>query len=267
MPPPLHGWVCLSTLQSQCHFAGKFVCFAFAGILIICGGDVKQGHTPLWYVCLIGRVQDIILASTVLISRETLTLPSDAVTSGQIPHLHLDSDPAWDPSQDPTATARSRTRARWARTTLSWSMLRCLISPEEEEPDRELCGEGDLGVCAWMESILQRKKWREDLPGGVLRASLPICLGAVEVEADRPVLTVAPALPPVLRSIASFKTSSAFLWLSRGRVCARSKLWSPNQAGHKLRARTRRWWVNCSGMRGLPERRGVFPRDGAQYRG
>ena len=32
-------------------------CFAFVGILIICGRDVKQGHTALGHICLIGRVQ------------------------------------------------------------------------------------------------------------------------------------------------------------------------------------------------------------------
>ena len=59
---------------------------------------------------------------------------------------------------------------------------------------------------------------------GGASVSLPICVGAVEVEVDGPVLTVVVALPPVLRRIASFQTSSAFLQLSRDRVCARSRL-------------------------------------------
>ena len=37
-------------------FACEFTCFAFASILIVCCGDVKQGHTPIQYICLIGRV-------------------------------------------------------------------------------------------------------------------------------------------------------------------------------------------------------------------
>ena len=60
-------------------------------------------------------------------------------------------------------------------------------------------------------------------------ASRLVCLGAVEVEADGPVLTVVAALPPVLWRMASFNTSSAFLRLSGGGVCARSRLWSPSQ--------------------------------------
>ena len=65
---------------------------------------------------------------------------------------------------------------------------------------------------------------------GSSSASHPVCLGAVEVEADGPVLTVVAALPPVLQRIAYFKTSSAFLWLLGGEVCARSRLWSPSQS-------------------------------------
>ena len=83
---------------------------------------------------------------------------------------------------------------------------------------------GTWHICAWMESILRRKKWREDLPRGVLWHPSQSVLDAVEVEADGPVLTVVAALPPVLQRIASFKTSLAFLQLSRGRVCARSRL-------------------------------------------
>ena len=64
---------------------------------------------------------------------------------------------------------------------------------------------------------------------GSSSTSHPVGRGAVEVEADGPVLTVVVALPPVLQRMASFKTSSTFLWLSGGGVCARSRLLSPSQ--------------------------------------
>ena len=86
--------------------------------------------------------------------------------------------------------------------------------PEEEEPDCEWHREGDLvhlrlvGECAVGEmgrEVGGMPSW------GSSPASHPVCLGAVEVEADRPVLTVAAALPPVLWRMASFNTSLAFL--------------------------------------------------------
>ena len=48
----------------------KFARLTFVSVLVICGGGVKQGHTPLRDICLIGRVQDILLTSTGLICRE-----------------------------------------------------------------------------------------------------------------------------------------------------------------------------------------------------
>ena len=45
-------------------FACKFTRFAFASVLVICGGDVRWGHAPLWYICLIGGVWCILLTST-----------------------------------------------------------------------------------------------------------------------------------------------------------------------------------------------------------
>ena len=94
----------------------------------------------------------------------------------------------------------------------------------EEEPDRNRCGEGDL-ACLHLDGEHTAEEEVEGRPSrGSASASLPICLGAVEVEAGGPVLTAATALPPVLQRIASLKTSSAFLRLSRGGVCARSRL-------------------------------------------
>ena len=73
-----------------------------------------------------------------------------------------------------------------------------------------------------MENVLWRKEWKEKLRGVPQRLSIRV--GAVDVEVDRPALPVAAVLPPVLQRIASFKMSTAFLWLSRGRVCAISRL-------------------------------------------
>ena len=70
--------------------------------------------------------------------------------------------------------------------------------PEEEESDCEQHGEGDLaclrlfGKHAVGEEVEGRPSW------GSSFASRLVCLGAVEVEADGPVLTVVAALPPVL---------------------------------------------------------------------
>ena len=103
------------------------------------------------------------------------------------------------------------------------------LSPEEEEPDCERCGEGDLAHLrlegehiADVELEGRPCKWS-------VSASLDICVGAVEVEADGSVLAVAATPCPVLWMIASFKTSSAFLGLSKDGVWGRFRLWSPIQ--------------------------------------
>ena len=44
------------------------------------------------------------------------------------------------------------------------------LSPEEEVPDCEHCGEGDLACLhVWKESVLQMENWREDHAMGVSR--------------------------------------------------------------------------------------------------
>ena len=93
----------------------------------------------------------------------------------------------------------------------------------EEEPDCEHCGERDLAhLCLDGEHTAEEVEGRPSK--GSASASLSICMGAVEADADGPALTVVAAPPPVLRMIASFKTSSAFLWLSKDGVCARFRL-------------------------------------------
>ena len=103
--------------------------------------------------------------------------------------------------------------------------------PEEEELDCEWHGEGDLahlhlaGECTMGETVGEVG----GMPSpGHSSASSSVCLGTVEMEAEGPVLTAVGTLPPVLWRIASFNTSSAFLWLSDGGVCVRSRLLSPN---------------------------------------
>ena len=132
---------------------------------------------------------------------------------------------SWGPVTGPTATARSRTQPNELNELEQLPLDLCSdaeLSPEEE-PDHKQCGEGDLahlrldGECTAEEEVEGRPSQ------GSALASFLVCVGAVEVEADRPVLTVVAAPPPVLQRIASFKMSSAFLWLSRGGVCARSR--------------------------------------------
>ena len=115
-------------VKSSVTFMGKLVCFAFVGILIICGRDVKQGHTALWHICLIGRVQDIILTSTGLISREDFNTSNRCCSRVDRSCACTGFGSSWGPTLGPTATARPGTRSRWTRwawMTLSWSMLRC----------------------------------------------------------------------------------------------------------------------------------------------
>ena len=137
----------------------------------------------------------------------------------------LATDPAGDPSWDPLPLPDPEPKTDELDELKQLPLDPCSdakLSPEEE-PDCEHCGEGDLahlhldGEHTAEEEVEGRPSW------GSASASFPVCVGAVEVEADGPVLTVAAALPPVLQRIASFKTSLAFLWLSRGRLWARSR--------------------------------------------
>ena len=114
------------------------------------------------------------------------------------------------------------------------------LSPEEEEPDCKRCGEGDL-VHLHLEG---ERTMDGELGGrphkGSILESLKIWVGAVEVEADGSVLTVATTPPRVLQMIASFKTSSAFLQLSKDGVWGRLSCEAPARAGHMLQVQNRK---------------------------
>ena len=94
----------------------------------------------------------------------------------------------------------------------------------EEEPDCDRGREGDL-ACLHLDGEHTAEEEVEGRPSqGSASASCLVCMGAVEVEVDGPVPTVAATPPPVLQRIASFKMSLAFLWLLRGGACAKSRL-------------------------------------------
>ena len=204
-------------------------------VLVISSGDVKHRHTPLRYVCLVSGVQDILLTSTGLICRDDFDTSIWCCSWVDRSLMHpLASDPAGDPSRDPLPLPELEPEPdepyelKWLPLDL-WSDAEPL--PEEEEPDCERHGEGDLAHLCLVgehtagEEVEGKPSW------GSSSASRPVGRGAVEVEveADGPVLTVAAALPPVLWRIASFKMYSAFLQLSGGSMWAISRLWSPSQ--------------------------------------
>ena len=164
----------------------------------------------------------------------TLTLPSDAARELTDPSCALALDLAGDPSRDPLPLPDPEPEPEPNKPDELEQLhpdLRSVTEPlpEENKPDCEWHGGGDLvhlhldGECAAGEEVERRPSW------GSSSASRPVSWGAVEVEADGPVLTVAAALPPVLWRMASFNTSLAFLRLSGGRVCVRSRPWIPSQ--------------------------------------
>ena len=89
------------------------------------------------------------------------------------------------------------------------------LSPEEETPDCDRCGEGDLahlcleGECAAGGGLGGRPH------NGRVLAFFETWTGAVEVEAGRITLALLTGPPRVLQMMASFKMSSAFLQLSK----------------------------------------------------
>ena len=78
----------------------------------------------------------------------------------------------------------------------------------------------ELGIRGLL-CLGEERTTEEEVSGGAL-ASFSICVGAVEVEADGPALTLEAVPPPVLWIMASFKTSLAFLRSSKDGRHARS---------------------------------------------
>ena len=145
-------------------------------------------------------------------------LPIDAVHERANLVPVLASDLAGDPLRDPLPLPDSELDPDELNELeqLPFDLCPDADSSLEEESDCERCGEGDL-ACLHLDG-----EWtaEEEVSRGA-SASFLICVGAVEVEADRPALTLETAPPPVLWMIASFKTSVAFLWLSKDRRHAR----------------------------------------------
>ena len=162
-------------------------------------------------------------------------LPIDAVCERADLAPVLASDLAGDPSRDPLPLPDSE---------LDPDELDELERlPFDLRPDADSSSEESQTVSVaekgtWVHLHLDGERTAEEEVSGGASASFSICVGAVEVEADGPALTVETAPPPVLWMIASFKTSVAFLRLSKdGRHARFMPCEAPTRAGHKLQVR------------------------------
>ena len=113
--------------------------------------------------------------------------------------LNLAGDPPWDSLPLPDPEPNSDELEELKRLSLD-QCSDAKLSPEEEEPDCERCGEGDLahlrldGECTAEEELEGRPpKWE---CFGISRDLCGCCGGGC---ADGPVLAVAAAPPPVLQ--------------------------------------------------------------------
>ena len=103
----------------------------------------------------------------------TSTLPTDAAAerTDRAPALASDlaGDPLWDPLPLPDLELDPDELDELDRLPLD-PRPDAELSLEEEAPDCDRCGEGDLAcICAWRESILQAESWEEDLTMEVSR--------------------------------------------------------------------------------------------------
>ena len=230
--PPLTGVSivvdCLVSLSYSCHpimdelispccevsiiFTGKLVYLAFVSVLVIGSGDVKQGHIPLGDVCLISRVQHIILTSTGFISREDFNTSIWCCSWVDRSFTSTGLGLCQRSIAGPTATARSGTWAWWARGTLSWSAIGHWAPTRRGRTRSRVARRRRPGAFALGWRACCGRGGGSALPGEFNSVS-PCMLGAVEVEAVGPMFTTVAALPPVLWRMASFSMSSAFLWL------------------------------------------------------
>ena len=146
-----------------------------------------------------------------------LPINADRERANLMPVLASDlaGDPSWDPLPLPDSELDPDELDELERLPLD--LCPDADSSLEEESDCEHCGEGDLA------HLHLDGEWtvEEEVSRGAL-ASFSICVGSVEVEADRPALALETVPPPVLWIIASFKTSVAFLWFLKDWRHARS---------------------------------------------
>ena len=145
-------------------------------------------------------------------AERTSTLPIDAVHERADLAPALASDLAGDPLQDPLLLPDSELDLDELDELerLPFDLCPDADYSSEEESDCEHCGEGDLAHL----HLDGEQTAEEELSRGA-STSFSICVGAVEVEADGPAFALETAPPPVLWMIASFKTSVAFLQLSK----------------------------------------------------
>ena len=131
----------------------------------------------------------------------TLTLTSDAAHEWTDPLHLLAWDCARDPSQDPLPLPDPESEPDKPDKLKELHLDPQSDTeplPEEEELDHDWHREGDLthlhlvGECAVGEEVESMTSQ------GSSPVSHPVCLGAMEVEVDGPVLTAVAALPPVL---------------------------------------------------------------------
>ena len=89
------------------------------------------------------------------------------------------------------------------------------LSLEEEVPDCDCCGEGDLARLRLEGECTAGGEQGGRPHNGIVSALFETWTGAVEVEVAGITLALLTGLPRVLQMMASFKTSSAFLLPSK----------------------------------------------------
>ena len=119
-------------------FVCELMCFAFVSIFIMHNGDVEQGHTSLWYVCFIARIQNILLISTCgfFISGKDFSTSiwcwSQVDGPFKATGFNHAGDLVWDPDLLPDLDPEPQWLGRpWVAP--SWSITRYQVLAREEE--------------------------------------------------------------------------------------------------------------------------------------
>ena len=148
----------------------------------------------------------------------TSTLPTDAAAeqTDQAPALASDlaGDPLWDPLPLPDLELDPNELDELDRLPLD-PRPDAELSLEEEVPDCDRCGEGDLARLRLEGEHTAGRELRGRPRNGIVSALFETWTAAVEVEVAGMTLALLTGPPRVLRMMASFKTSSAFLPLSK----------------------------------------------------